>query len=128
MLAYHDPGAGQFRFAAFAGDRLVGALFAAPGPVTCSRTWIVEQMQNVFSPADRLRLLAGRPGGEVKDRGPIVCACFEVGRNEIIDAIARKGAVTVAAVGAHVKAGTNCGSCRAEIGRLLDAARIPEAV
>jgi assimilatory nitrate reductase catalytic subunit len=128
MLAYHDPGAGQFRFAAFAGDRLVGALFAAPGPVACSRTWIVEQMQSVFSPTDRLRLLAGRPGGEMKDRGPIVCACFEVGRNEIIDAIAHKGAVTVAAVGACVKAGTNCGSCRAEIGRLLDAARIPEAV
>jgi assimilatory nitrate reductase catalytic subunit len=128
LLAYHDTAAGQYRFAAFSGDRLVGSLFVARGPVSYARTWIAAQLLEPMSPSVRLRLLAGRPGGETKDRGPIVCACFEVGRNEISEAIARRGATTVAAVGACVKAGTNCGSCRAEIKRMLDAARVPEAV
>ncbi len=128
LLAYHDSAAGRYRFAAFAGERLVGALFIARGALSCAREWIVSQMHAVTPPAERLRILAGRPGSEGKDRGPIVCACFEVGRNEIIEAITENGAATVAAIGACVKAGTNCGSCRAEIRRILDAARVPEAV
>ncbi|WP_072392085.1 nitrate reductase [Hyphomicrobium sp. CS1BSMeth3] len=128
LLAYHDGTAGQYRFAAFSGDRLVGALFVARGTLACARTWIAAQLLQSVPPSARLRLLAGRPGGEAKDRGPIVCACLDVGRNEIIEAITEHGAATVAAVGACVKAGTNCGSCRAEIKRILDAARIPEAV
>jgi assimilatory nitrate reductase catalytic subunit len=50
--------------------------------------------------------------------GPIVCACFGVGRNAICDAIAA-GARTPAAIGAELKAGTNCGSCIPEMKRLI---------
>jgi assimilatory nitrate reductase catalytic subunit len=128
LLAYHDVAAGQYRYAAFSGEQLLGAFFAARGPLSCARDWIAAQLRAPLSPAARLHLLAGRPGTEGKDRGPTVCACFEVGRNEIVDAIAKRGATTVAAVGACVKAGTNCGSCRAEIKRILDATRIPETV
>ena len=126
-LAYHDPAAGQFRYAAFAGNQLAGALFVARKPVTVARTWIAEQLTVEVPAPARLRLLAGRPGGEVKDRGRVICACFEVGLNEIVDAIVAQGASDVAAVGARVKAGTNCGSCRTEIGRILDEARISKA-
>jgi assimilatory nitrate reductase catalytic subunit len=128
FLAYHDAAGGQHRFAAFSSDRLIGALFVSRGTLACSRTWLASQLMVPMPPSARLRLLAGRPGGETKDRGPTVCACFEVGRNEISEAITKHGATTVAAVGARVKAGTNCGSCRAEIKRIIDAARIPEAV
>jgi assimilatory nitrate reductase catalytic subunit len=128
LLAYQDSATGQYRFAAFNGDRLVGALFIARGALSCGRAWIAAQLLEPVSPSARLQLLAGRPGAERQDRGPIVCACFEVGSNEIAEAITKHGATTIAAVGARVRAGTNCGSCRAEIGRLLDAARIPEAV
>ncbi|MEZ5850370.1 MAG: molybdopterin-dependent oxidoreductase [Hyphomicrobiaceae bacterium] len=124
MLAYHDTATGQHRFAAFRGDVLVGALFAAREPVGVSRTWAAEQLGRAIAAGERLRLLAGRPGGEVKDRGPIVCACFEVGRNEIVEAIVAGGCRTAAAVGEVARAGTNCGSCRAEIGRLIDAAEL----
>jgi assimilatory nitrate reductase catalytic subunit len=67
-----------------------------------------------------LKLLAGRPGAEARDRGAIVCACFDVGRNEIVEAAA-EGCATVAAIGARLRAGTNCGSCRREIARLVGA-------
>jgi len=128
MLAYHDTAGGQYRFAAFSGEEFVGALFVARGALSCARAWIAAQLCEPLPPQARLRLLAGHPGSESKDRGPIVCACFDVGHNEIVEAISRNMAVTVAAVGACVKAGTNCGSCRAEIRRILDATPIPEAV
>jgi assimilatory nitrate reductase catalytic subunit len=66
-------------------------------------------------------VLAGRPGAGERDKGPIVCACLEVGRNDIAACLGA-GARTIAAVGTATGAGTNCGSCRPEIGRLIAAA------
>ena len=127
VLSYLDQGSGQFRFAAFHEGRVAGLLFVARAPVAVSRTWAAGQLGLAIPLADRLRLLAGRPGAQTADRGPIVCACFEVGRNEILDAITGKGCDSVSAVGAAVKAGTNCGSCRSEISRLIEGARLPRA-
>ncbi|MEI9925281.1 MAG: (2Fe-2S)-binding protein [Bradyrhizobium sp.] len=50
--------------------------------------------------------------------GPIVCACFGVGRTTICDAIAA-GAGSAAEIGTRLKAGTNCGSCIPELKRLI---------
>ena len=127
-LAYHDARAGRHRFALFADGYCAGLLFASAAPLSISRTWVVDQLNQAFAPAVRLRLLAGRPGADVPERGRIVCACLNVGQDEILDAIAAKGCTTVAAVGACVKAGTNCGSCRAEIGRLIHESLLEKAV
>jgi assimilatory nitrate reductase catalytic subunit len=79
-------------------------------------------------PRDRLRILAGRSGVSERDRGSIICACFEVGLNDIIKAITAGRCMSVDAVGATLKAGTNCGSCRTEIGRLIHERRPAKAV
>ncbi len=126
-LAYRDETAGRHRLAIFSGERLVGALFVARGPLGIARTWIGDQLGRAVLPEDRLRLLAGRPGAAVRDRGPIVCACLDVGRNEIAAAITAGGARSVAAVGLAVKAGTNCGSCRSDIQRIIDDAALEKA-
>jgi assimilatory nitrate reductase catalytic subunit len=63
-------------------------------------------------------LLSGKSADGHANAGPIVCACFGVGRTTICDAIA-KGASSAAAIGAQSKAGTNCGSCIPEMKRLL---------
>ena len=81
---------------------------------------LVERLDERIAPEARLRLLAGRPGAEARDRGPTVCTCFDVGRNEILEAAADHGCATVAAIGARLKAGTNCSSCREEIAKLLE--------
>ena len=60
---------------------------------------------------------ANRSDG-LANAGPIVCACFGVGRNTICDAIAA-GARSAADIGAKLKAGTNCGSCIPELKRLI---------
>ena len=119
IVAYHDAASGQRRFVAFAGETFAGALFAAREPVAASRSWLAERLGERIVPEDRLRLLAGRPGGEGRDRGTTVCACLDVGRNEILEAAA-EGCATVAAIGERLKAGTNCGSCRGEIAKLIE--------
>ena len=118
LIAYHDAAAAQHPFIAFEDGAFAGALFAAAEPVAVARSWIVERLGETVPPAERLRLLTGRPGAEARDCGPIVCACFDVGRNEIVEAAAQ-GCSTVAAVGARLRAGTNCGSCRGEIAKLI---------
>ncbi|MES0002977.1 molybdopterin-dependent oxidoreductase [Mesorhizobium sp. M0051] len=121
ILAYHDRDAGQHRIAAFDGDQLSGALFVAPGPVAVSRGWAAEQLSaDYVDRRGRLAIVAGRPGGIDADRGAIVCSCFGVGANQIAEAV-RQGCGSVAAIGAALHAGTNCGSCRAEIRVIVDA-------
>jgi len=56
------------------------------------------------------------------DKGAIVCSCFSVGANEI-GAAAQGGCLSVEAIGKALSAGTNCGSCRAEIGQIINERR-----
>ncbi|RNJ46630.1 nitrate reductase [Mesorhizobium erdmanii] len=127
MLAYHDRDAGQHRIAAFDGERLIGALFVAPGPVAVSRGWATEQLEEAHaSQRGRFRIVAGRAGAERPDAGATVCSCFSVGANQIVAAVAA-GCTTVEAIGGALKAGTNCGSCRSEIRALIQASRVQAA-
>jgi len=120
LVAYRDGSMGRHRFVAFDDGVFVGAIFAAPEPVAVARAWVAERLGEPIAPAKRLRLLAGRPGAESRDRGPTVCACFDVGRNEILETAAQPGCATVTAIGARLKAGTNCGSCHGEIAWLIE--------
>ncbi|WP_292183303.1 bacterioferritin-associated ferredoxin, partial [Mesorhizobium sp.] len=51
---------------------------------------------------------------------------FGVGANQIAEAV-RHGCGSVAAIGAALHAGTNCGSCRAEIRVIIDAQSLQAA-
>ena len=120
-LIFEDRRAGRRRFARFDGNRLVGALYLAPEPVAVSRDWAIDQLGiEHANPAARAASIAGRPGRGLTDRGATVCSCFAVGVNQISAAVAA-GCATVAAVGQRLRAGTNCGSCRAEIKGIIDA-------
>lgn len=55
----------------------------------------------------------------MKGEGRIVCACMGVRSGAILAAIA-DGARDAAAAGEKTGAGTNCGSCRAEIRGLIE--------
>mgnify|MGYP000217849547 CR=1 FL=1 len=127
LLVYRDASTGAHRVAAFNANRLVGALFLAPSPVAVSRSWAAGLLtaEHGEIPA-RWRLIAGRPGADMPDKGAIVCSCFNVGAKEIATAV-RSGCATVEAVGKATSAGTNCGSCRSEIREIVDEHRIVAA-
>jgi assimilatory nitrate reductase catalytic subunit len=121
VVRYQDVAAGDCRILAFNGTRLMAALFASRAPVAVSRQWAVDQLLTDHGDAmARYRLVAGRPGADQPDKGAIVCSCFSVGTKEIAH-VASQGCRSVEAIGQVLGAGTNCGSCRPEIRRIIDA-------
>ncbi|MCZ4094035.1 nitrate reductase [Sinorhizobium psoraleae] len=119
-IGYTDRQSGELRLAFFDGDRLLAALFLSSRPVAVARNWAVSQI--CASHADlsmRFAVAAGRPGAGREDPGATVCSCFGVGVNQITGAI-RDGCHSVEAIGERLSAGTNCGSCRAEIRGIID--------
>jgi assimilatory nitrate reductase catalytic subunit len=122
VVAYDDAAGGARREAWIRDGRLVAVLFMTATGRLPSRDWLVELFAlPVLGPEARAALLFGRPPGAPVDRGPLVCACLKVGAKAITTAIAA-GAVDADAVGAVTGAGTNCGSCRPEITRMIAAA------
>jgi assimilatory nitrate reductase catalytic subunit len=122
VAEYRDSGGGVYRAAAFAENRIETCLFV--GPAHDAGDW--EVVRNLFSAGElsddqRRMLLSGTSTDGLASTGPIVCACFGVGRGTICDAIAA-GANSAAAIGAQLKAGTNCGSCIPELKRLIASA------
>lgn len=110
---------GMQRFAVCDADGLLtAALFITRTGDLPPRDWVAAQLGRPLD--DMPALLAGRPRVAGPDRGAIVCVCHDVGALDIEAAIA-KGADTLPAIGASCRAGTNCGSCRPELARMLEA-------
>jgi assimilatory nitrate reductase catalytic subunit len=127
LAEYRDFGGGIYRAASFLEDRVETCLFV--GPARDAGDWGV--VKNLFA-ADKLSddqrgmLLSGKSVDGLASAGPIICACFGVGRTTICDAIAA-GARSAAEIGARLKAGTNCGSCIPEMKRLIAQADVAGA-
>ena len=122
-----DAPQGLYRAAAFKDGRLEAALFLAPP--TGEPVWDTLKdllAADVIDASRRRFALSVRDVGGMVDRGPMVCACFGVSKGAIREAI-DAGACDAAAVGAAVKAGTNCGSCVPEIRKIIAATRVPQS-
>ena len=127
LAEYTDFGGGIFRAASFTGARIETCLFV--GPARDAGDWSVVKHLFAAEALDddqRRMLLSGKPASGAASSGPVVCACFGIGRTTICDAIAA-GARSSAEIGAQLKAGTNCGSCIPELKRLIARADAPEA-
>ncbi len=102
--------------------RLAAALFLTRSGTLPARDWIASQLV-CDEPADGVQWLAARPREAGPDKGEIVCVCFNIGVKQILSAISSQSLTSVEAVGASLNAGTNCGSCRPAIAKLLVTAR-----
>ena len=111
-----DAARGTRRVAILSGGRLVAALFVTETGQLPTRDWLIAQLSE---PQAAPTLLAGRPPGATVDRGAILCVCFDLGVKTILAAIHDRQLADVAAIGAAIGAGTNCGSCRPALARLL---------
>ncbi len=117
-----DAKRGAARVAFHAEGKLIAALFAAPQPIALARDHLVGRIGCVDSMA-----LAGQPGRDAPDPGATVCACLNIGINTIRQAIQSGGAISVAALGTALGAGTSCGSCRPELAGLIQRFAQPQA-
>src|SRR5947208_10030623 len=127
LAEYKDFGGGVYRAASFAEDRIATCLFI--GPARDAGDWNVVKSLfalDALSEDQRRMLLSGKSIDGLENCGPIVCACFGVGRSTICDAIAA-GARTASEIGVQLKAGTNCGSCIPEMKRLIAQAGAAES-
>ena len=119
IAEYRDFGGGVYRAASFAGDHIDTCLFV--GPARDAGDWdVVKSLfaADTLSDDQRRMLLSGKSIDGLASAGPIVCACFGVGRTAILAAIGA-GARASAEIGLKLKAGTNCGSCIPELKRLI---------
>jgi assimilatory nitrate reductase catalytic subunit len=119
VAEYVDFGGGVYRAASFSGDRIDTCFFV--GPAQDAGDWNVVKglfAADTLGNDQRRMLLSGKSADGLANAGPIVCACFGVGRNTICDTIAA-GARSATDIGAKLKAGTNCGSCIPELKRLI---------
>lgn len=125
-IEFEDAAAGHYRAALLHEGRLLACLMVTTNGTLPGRAWLSSLFtQPVVEVADRRQLLLGRRV-DAPDPGATVCACFGVGINFIRDAVAA-GCTTVDAVGARLRAGTNCGSCRPEIARIIAAHELRHA-
>ena len=115
-----DEGQGRYRAAVISDGSLQACLFLARSPDALPGwEWLKQQLAApTLTDAARRALLAGRPEAGT-DQGPLVCACFGVGRNQICAAVAGGRARSAEEIGTVLKAGTNCGSCLPEVRRLV---------
>ena len=120
FLDYHDAGAGVYRAALLTEGSLEACVYTSARPQLPERAWLGSLFTKPrLETRDRVSLLAGRSPTATADTGPLVCSCHGVRRNTIVTAIRAHSLVSVEHVGARTRAGTNCGSCVAEIRTLL---------
>jgi assimilatory nitrate reductase catalytic subunit len=119
-IVMRDSAHNRYRMALMRGDRVeVVAFFDRDFDALPPRHWLEALFEkDTLDAAERTALLMGRPSQAVPDSGAIVCACFGVGKNDLVKAIAA-GAGSVEQLGIRLKAGTNCGSCVPELRKLL---------
>ena len=111
-----DAARGTRRIAILSAGRLIAALLVTESGELPARDWLIAQLAEAQAAPT---LLAGRAPGAQPDRGAIVCVCFDLGIKTICATIRDRHLTDVAAIGAAIGAGTNCGSCRPALARLI---------
>ncbi|TYL48171.1 nitrate reductase [Marinomonas sp. IMCC 4694] len=118
-LEYQNPITQQLRLVKVLKGVMSLLVYAHPRPESISADWLVSKLttNTPLMQQDRLAILAGMPAN-VEDKGDIICSCYQVGSKQIDKAVAA-GGDSVAALGAKLKCGTNCGSCIPELKSFL---------
>ena len=121
-----DKSSQTYRAARLVQGRLESCMFIARNPASLpQRAWLETLFgQSELSGTERRYLLSGKAPGDQPAQGRTVCACFGVGEQTILDAIAGGNITTVEQISDCLKAGSNCGSCLPELRALLAQAAV----
>jgi assimilatory nitrate reductase catalytic subunit len=126
IVEYEDAGSTTYRAAIVRDEKLVFCLFVGPAEKTVAWDSVKAAFaRERFDAKDRASALSGKNALGMPAEGPIICSCFGVGLVAIRDALERGVACSVEEIGATLRAGTNCGSCRPELRRIVSDVRVP---
>jgi assimilatory nitrate reductase catalytic subunit len=93
-------------------------LLITPNHIDVDPSWIDSLLNSKNVTSEQLHgLLNQQPDKQFK-QGKLVCSCFKVGENTIIDAI-KAGCNSVDSLGRLLQCGTNCGSCKSELSQMV---------
>jgi assimilatory nitrate reductase catalytic subunit len=116
-IEFGDAEHQNFRIACFAEDRLSAEVFLAQSHQSLPPpNWLGKNLGAAQNP-DSWQLLAGDDSDRAHT-GKIICSCFEVGENQIINAI-QSGCTDAGQLGVWLRCGTKCGSCVPELTQLV---------
>ena len=108
-------------------NNLLQVIFLAPYPVPLARHAIVSMLGHDFKTRNgRLAVVSGVGFSSSEDVGAMVCSCMQVGIKTIRKSI-DSGCNTVQDVGDSCGAGTQCGTCRSDIRRMLSASLLNQS-
>ncbi len=121
-IEYADKSNGRYLISWFKGGKMRGCAFVARDYAYLpSRDRILSQFKmDLCDYKQRIQALEWHPTDVSADTGPIVCSCFNIGKNTIMKFIREKSLISTAAIGKYLKAGTNCGSCKPELKELIN--------
>jgi assimilatory nitrate reductase catalytic subunit len=108
---------GEYRALLCHGSRIEAAVFAGTAREGLPETpWLQTLLQHTVN-TESWQLLH-RQETSALNAGRIICSCFRVSEERILEAIA-KGARSTEDLGKTLRCGTNCGSCIPELKQLL---------
>jgi assimilatory nitrate reductase catalytic subunit len=120
---YQDNASGRYRAACLVNGQLQAVFFLAANHHLPAREWLASLFKSgQLTASERAHLLSARPAKGGADPGRMMCACHGVGEKTILNAIHQNELTSVEAIGLRTKAGTGCGSCVAELRRILERA------
>jgi len=99
-------------------EQLVFVAVVSSAQKDISLEWINHLFAEPLITFSQLQSLLYATPDEEFTQGAQVCSCFKVREQPIINAI-KSGANTVDQLGAKLKCGTNCGSCKTQLSQLI---------
>ncbi|MFT2090765.1 molybdopterin-dependent oxidoreductase [Paraglaciecola sp. 2405UD69-4] len=98
--------------------QLVLSMGTSSDSLELDQAWISSLIGEKNINPEQLHGLLNLEPDESFKQGKLICSCFKVGENTIIDEI-KQGNCSVDGLGASLKCGTNCGSCKSELSQLI---------
>jgi assimilatory nitrate reductase catalytic subunit len=93
-------------------------MLIGPNNIDIDPSWINSLLNSKNVTPEQLNGLLNMQPDEQFKQGKLVCSCFKVGENTIIDAI-KAGCNSVDSLGRELQCGTNCGSCKSELSQMV---------
>lgn len=99
-------------------QRTQSILWTSTKPLINNADWFAHLLSDPHLSEEGCLAIIKQEISDEFQNGPLVCSCFSVREKQIQEAI-EEGANSVEALGESLKCGTNCGSCKAELGSLI---------